>query len=99
MMQRRRKFHQHYSTPYLKNLAEQLKAETSKAQSVEMRRRILQRQKVSSYQLEYDRIQGVLHSSLLSNAHPDFKRLKDRAKHLRDIAGNSLLSFKRSIED
>ena len=50
---------------FYKNLQKVLDARKTKAASIHMRKQILESQKKLNYQLEYDRIRGVLSQSIL----------------------------------
>ena len=50
---------------FFKNLQRVLDANKTKAASIHMRKQILESQKKLNYQLEYDRIRGVLSQSVL----------------------------------
>ena len=68
----------------------------TKKQSIHVRHNILRRQKGLNYQMESDRINGILQSSLLSQTHPNYARLKNRAKELEELGA---LAFNRKIPD
>jgi hypothetical protein len=52
--------HKKKSLHYLKHLKDMLEAHETKAKSIHFRRRLLERQKVSNYQNELDRLRGGL---------------------------------------
>ena len=86
-----------YNTPYLKRLQKMLDAIYTKKQSVHVRHNILRKQKGINYQMESDRIiNGMLQSSLLSQTHPNYARLKNRAKELEELGASA---FNRKIPD
>ena len=85
-----------YNSEYLKRLQKMLDAIYTKKQSVHVRNNILRKQKGTNYQMESDRINGILQSSLLSQTHPNYARLKNRAKELSDLGA---LAFDRRIPD
>ena len=60
------------------------------------RHNIIKRQQGTNYQLESDRINGMLQSSLLSQTHPNYARLKNRAKELEELGA---LASNRIIPD
>ena len=69
--------------------------ETKKAYSL-FRHNVNKRQQGTAYQLESDRINGILQNSLLSQTHPNYARLKNRAKELESLGA---LAFNRKIPD
>ena len=61
------------------------------------RHNIIKRQQGTNYQMESDRIiNGMLQSSLLSQTHPNYARLKNRAKELEELGASA---FNRKIPD
>ena len=85
-----------YNSEYIKQIVSFMKANNAKASSVEFRRKVLQRQRAANVQLEADRINGILNSSILSQTNPNYRRLKNRAKELKDLGAKA---FDRAIED
>ena len=85
-----------YNTAYLKRLQKMLDAIYTKKESVHVRHNILRKQKGTNYQMESDRINGILQNSLLSQTHPNYARLKNRAKELEELGA---LGFNRRIPE
>ena len=85
-----------YNSECLKRLQKMLDTIYTKKQSVHVRHNILRKQKGINYQMESDRINGMLQSSLLSQTHPNYARLKNRAKELEELGA---LAFNRKIPD
>ena len=84
-----------YNTEYLKRLQKMLDTIYTKNKAF-MSDNILRKQKGINYQMESDRINGILHSSLLSQTHPNYARLKNRAKEFEELGA---LSFNRRIPE
>ena len=57
---------------------------------------ILKKRQGTEYQLESDKINGILQSSLLSQTHPNYARLNNRANELEEIGA---LAFNRRIPE
>ena len=85
-----------YNTPYLKRLHKMLEVMKDKKAYSLFRHNILKKQQGTNYQLESDRINGILQSSLLSLSHRNYTRLKNRAKELEELGA---LGFNRRIPD
>ena len=85
-----------YNSEYLKRSQKMLDAIYTKKESVHVRHNILRKQKGINYQLESDRMNGILQSSLLFQTHPNYTRLKNRAKELAELG---TLAFNRSIPE
>ena len=85
-----------YNTAYLKRLQKMLDAIYTKKESVHVRHNIMRKQKGTNYQMESDRINGILQNSLLSQTHPNYARLKTRAKELEELGA---LGFNRRIPE
>lgn len=56
--------------------------------SLEFRKKALQHQKKSNYQLEYDRIRGELTKSVLPSH--TVEHLKEREKHLKELGAKAI---------
>jgi len=84
-----------YNTLYLKKLDNLLKTVNNRVAYVEFRNNIL-KQKAKDYQMESDKINGILQSSALYNTHPNYQRLKHRAEELKKLGAKA---FNRGIED
>jgi hypothetical protein len=87
---------QNYDTPYLKRLHKHLQAVNDKASYVEYRHNILKSQKGKNYQMESDRINGILKQSALSQTHPNYHRLRHRAQELHKLGAKA---FNRGIDE
>ena len=85
-----------YNSEYIKQIVSFMKANNAKASSVEFRRKVLQRQRAANVQMEADRINGVLANSILNQTNPNYRRLKNRAKELKELGAKA---FDRAIED
>ena len=85
-----------YSSTYLKQLHKMLGAMQDKKAYAQLRHNVLSRQKGKNYQLESDRINGILESSQLSQTNPNYERLKNRAKELKELGA---LAFNRRIPE
>ena len=84
-----------YNTTYLNRLHKMLQAVNDKAAYTTFRHNILTRQKGKNYQMESDRISGILANSALSQTHPNYQRLKHRAEELKKLGAKA---FDRGIE-
>ena len=85
-----------YNTPYLKRLQKMIDAIYTKKEGANARNKKLEKQKGLNYQMESDRINGILANSLLSQTHPNYTRLKNRAKELEQLGA---LAFDRKIPE
>ena len=85
-----------YNTEYLKRLQKILDAIYTKKEGAHARNNKLKKQKGLNYQMESDRINGILANSLLSQTHPNYIRLKNRAKELEELG---VMSFHRKIPE
>ena len=85
-----------YNTPYLKRLHKMLEVMRDKKAYALFRHNILKKQQGTNYQLESDRINGILQNSAMSQTYPNYKRLKNRAKELEALGA---LAFDRRIPD
>ena len=85
-----------YNTEYLKRLQKMIDAIYTKKEGAHARNNKLKKQKGLNYQMESDRINGILANSLLSQTHPNYKRLKNRAKDLEELG---VLAFNRKIPE
>ena len=85
-----------YNTEYLKRLHKILDAIYTKKEGAHARNNKLKKQKGLNYQMESDRINGILANSLLSQIHPNYIRLKNRAKELEELG---VMSFHRKIPE
>ena len=74
-----------YNTPYLKRLHKMLEVIRDKKAYSLFRHNIIKRQRGINYQLEADRINGIMQSSLLSQTHPNYARLKKQSQRVRII--------------
>lgn len=88
--------YQHYPTKYLKQLEQIAHAMSVKASSIDLRNKILRRQKAKNYQMEMDRVGGYLSRSLLSQVTPNKRRLMTRQAELTALGA---LAFDRRIND
>jgi len=85
-----------YNTAYLNKLHKMLQAVNDKAAYTTFRHNILTRQKGKNYQMEADRINGILQNSTLSQIHPNYYRLKHRAEELKKLGAKA---FDRGIDE
>ena len=74
-----------YNSKYLKQIHGLIGAIEDKQAYSKLRHDIISRQDGKHYQLEYDRINGILQGSILSQVHPNYDRLKNRAKELEAL--------------
>ena len=84
------------NTTYLNRLHKMLQAVNDKAAYATFRHNILRRQKGKDYQMESDRISGILANSALSQTHPNYQRLKHRAEELKKLGAKA---FDRGIDE
>ena len=77
---------------YYKNLQRQLDAHTTKHASIHFRKNALDRQTVSNYQNEYNRIRGELSSTVLPDALTR-ARLKERQAKLVELGATAVNSI------
>ena len=85
-----------YNTEYLKRLQKMLDAIYTKKEGAHARNNKLKKQRGLNYQMESDRINGILTNSLLSQTHPNYTRLKNRSKELEELGA---LAFDRKIPE
>jgi hypothetical protein len=85
-----------YNTAYLNNLHKMLQAVNDKAAYTSFRHNILKRQQGKNYQMESDKINGILSMSALSQTHPNYQRLKHRAEELKKLGAKA---FDRGIDE
>jgi hypothetical protein len=85
-----------YNTEYLKRLQKMIDAIYTKKEGAHARNNKLKKQKGLNYQMESDRINGILANSLLSQTHPNYTRLKNRANELSKLGA---LAFDRKIPE
>ena len=82
-----RKYPSHYE-----KLQKFLDAYETKKASVQFRHNALRNQRKHNYQLEYDRIRGVLHSNLIPDTTKNM--IKDRMKHLEELGAKAVNKIK-----
>ena len=70
---------------YYKTLQQQLDAHQTKASSIRLRKQWIERQKVSNYQNEYDRIRGMIAQNVIKHGDNTNEALQKRAKHLKGL--------------
>ena len=85
-----------YNTEYLKRLQKMIDAIYTKKEGANARNNKLKKQKALNYQMESDKINGILANSLLSQTHPNYTRLKNRAKELEELG---VMAFHRKIPE
>ena len=85
-----------YNTVYLNKLHKMLQAVNDKVAYTTFRHNILTRQKGRNYQMESDKINGILENSALSQTHPNYQRLKHRAEELKKLGAKA---FDRKIDE
>ena len=85
-----------YNTAYLNKLHKMLQAVNDKVAYTTFRNNILTRQKGKHYQMESDKINGILENSALSQTHPNYQRLKHRAEELKKLGAKA---FDRKIDE
>ena len=69
----------------MEHLARQLEARETLVKSINQRRQWLERQKISNYQNEYNRIRGDLSRMNTVVPNQTVDRLQNRAKHLHQL--------------
>ena len=79
---------------YFKNLQKQINAHQTKASSAHLRKQWLDRQKVTNYQNEYDRIRGVVAQSIFKTGPNTVDLLKKRMKTLEDLGAHAVDSIR-----
>ena len=84
-----------YNTEYLKKLHKMLEVVNDRQAYTTFRHNILKRQTGKNYQMESDRINGILQNSALSQTHPNYRRLKHRAEELKKLGAQA---FDRGID-
>jgi hypothetical protein len=84
-----------YNTDYLKKLHKMLEVVNDRHSYSTFRHNILKVQKGRDYQMESDRINGILQNSALSQTHPNYRRLKHRAEELKKLGAQE---FDRGID-
>jgi hypothetical protein len=84
-----------YNTDYLKKLHKMLEVVNDRQSYSTFRHNILKSQKGKDYQMESDRINGILQNSALSQTHPNYRRLKHRAEELKKLGAQA---FDRGID-
>lgn len=85
-----------YNTTYLNKLHKLLQAVNDKVAYTTFRNNIIKRQKGKNYQMESDRINGILANSALSQTNPNYQRLKHRAEELKKLGAKA---FDRGIDE
>lgn len=85
-----------YNTTYLNKLHKLLQAVNDKVAYTTFRNNIIKRQKGKDYQMESDRINGILANSALSQTNPNYQRLKHRAEELKKLGAKA---FDRGIDE
>ena len=85
-----------YNNLYFRKLTNLFQAANNRVEYTEFRNKILRHQKGKNYQMESDRINGILESSTLHHTHPNYHRLKNRSEELRRLGAQA---FNRVIPD
>ena len=85
-----------YNNLYLRKLTHLFKAANNRVEYTEFRNKILRHQKGKNYQMESDRINGILQNSALYHTHSNYQRLKNRSEELRKLGAQA---FDRVIPD
>jgi hypothetical protein len=75
---------------YYKNLQKQIDAHRTKAASAHLRKQWIERQKVTNYQNEYDRIRGMIAQNVVKNGPNTVELLKKKAKKLEELGAKAI---------
>jgi hypothetical protein len=70
---------------YYKTIQKQLDAHQTKAASIHLRKQWIEKQKISNYQNEYDRIRGIIDQNIIKAGPNTNEKLEKRAKHLKEL--------------
>ena len=70
---------------YYELVQKQLDAHQTKVASIQIRKKMLERQKVHNYQNEYDRIRGLIAQNVVKNGGHSLDGLKRRASELKKL--------------
>lgn len=76
-----------YPHKYIKRLKDKLEEYNTREALVQFRHKAIERQKISNYSGEYDRVRGMLQQSLLPSE--TVKRLKDREDELKKLGARA----------
>jgi hypothetical protein len=75
---------------YYKNLQKQIDAHRTKAASAHLRKQWIERQKVTNYQNEYDRIRGMIAQNVVKNGPNTVELLKKKTKKLEELGAKAI---------
>ena len=78
---------------YYKNLQKQINAHQTKASSASLREHFKERQKVTNYQNEYDRIRSVVDHSVIKKGPNTVDLLQKRIKDLEKLGAKAIDSL------
>jgi hypothetical protein len=70
---------------YYELVQKQLDAHQTKVASIQIRKKMLERQKVHNYQNEYDRIRGLIAQNVVKHGDHSLDGLKQRANQLKKL--------------
>ena len=70
---------------YYELVQKQLDAHQTKVASIQIRKKMLERQKVHNYQNEYDRIRGLIAQNVVQNGGHSIDGMKKRANELKKL--------------
>lgn len=79
------------------NYENMMKKHHLKHASIQFRNDLLKSKASASYQNEYDRINGMLHNNILSQAHPQRAILEHRKHHMKRLASESVYPSEHEI--
>jgi len=78
---------------YYKQVQKQIDAHRTKAASIHLRNQWLEKQKKNNYQMEYDRIRGLLSQSVVNKGPNTVEHLQARKKRLEDMGAKMIDSI------
>ena len=78
---------------YYETLQKKLDVHQTKAASIQIRKQWLQRQKISKYQNEYDRIRGLISQNIVKHGPNSVEALKERAKKVKGLGAITIDSI------
>ncbi len=73
---------------YYEIVQKQLDAHQTKTASIQIRKKMLERQKVHNYQNEYDRIRGLIAQNIVKHGDHSLDGLRKREKALEELGAN-----------
>ena len=84
---------------YYKNLQKQIDAHRTKAASAHLRKQWIERQKVTNFQNEYDRIRGMIAQNVVKNGPNTVEQLQARADHLKKLGAIAVDGIEGKSDD